>query len=267
MMTLTAKRIEHLASSLAASNDADVTTAIKRYDVETKVAIRLAIELQREAQGIQAKAADVPGRQIGEQDGSYWLRRMGVTGPITQREIENRMTAAGLEPHVRIECKLECVERRWMSKGLGYRLSAAGLATDQVQDDSLASDHSVVNYGPEALSLQMAGLYRRANLLEDHSYSKSEVDLALSSSDLSITQRMAIRHSLAMRHQLRASGVDTLATLNERLTALRMLQRQRPSMEGKGVYTMRASAAGKPASDKILRDHRTGKPVTLTFLP
>jgi hypothetical protein len=267
MMPLTAKRIEHLACQLAGRTDQDVTHAIRVYDVETKIAIRHAIAMQQEAQGIQARAAAVPGRRLGEQDGSYWLRRLGVTGPITQKQLEDKMTAAALEPHIRVECKLECMERRWLSQGLGYRLSAAGLATDQVRDDRLASDHSVIDYGPPPLSLEMFGLFNRAGLQENRTYAPHEVDELLRNSDLTTLQKIACRQELAMRHQLRASGVDMVATLNEQLTTLRQLQR-RPSMEGTGAYTMQASA--EPThhrGPKVLIDKSTGQPAVLRFEP
>jgi hypothetical protein len=135
---------------------------------------------------------------------------MHIYGPLSQQELETRMAEEHLDPRIRMECKIECEQRRWLAPSLGYRANAAGeLAT--------------VDYGPEPLSLQMAGLYRRVGLREQGSYSQQEVDEALSSSDLNVSQRMAIRHSLAMRRQVRASGRDTL---DKQLTALRALQRR-----------------------------------------
>jgi hypothetical protein len=74
-MTLTPKRIEGIARELAARSDPDVTQAIRRYAPEEKIALRQAIEMQRQAQGINLDGAvEVPGRRFGEQNGSYWLR-------------------------------------------------------------------------------------------------------------------------------------------------------------------------------------------------
>jgi hypothetical protein len=249
-MTLTAKRIEHLARELAARSDRDVTETIKQYDPEEKIALKHAIAMQREARGISMDgAAEVPGRRLGEQDGSFWLRRLNIHGPIDLKTLEARMTTAGLTPELRIEIKSEAIERRWLSPM--YRVSAMGeLSTDQVRDGRLASDQAAIDYGPEPLSLEMAGLYRRAGLQEDRTYSAQEVDSALSNSDLTTMHRIAVRHSLGTR-----------------LAALRTLQRQRPSMAGKGTYTMEARAAGKPSAGKILRDPKSGKAATLTFFP
>jgi hypothetical protein len=265
-MTLTAKRLEVMAQELAARSDRDVTAAIKRYDPEDKIALKHAIQMQREAQGISLDgAAEVPGRRIGEMDGSYWLRHLGVHGPIDLKTLEAKMAAASLEPGLRIEIKCEAIERGWLSKMLGYRLAAQGeLQTDQDGRPlgRMATDEATVNHGPEPLSLEMAGLYRRAGLQEDGSYAQHEVDQAFANSDLTTLQKMAVRHSLAMRRQVRASG---LSTLDERLAALRALPRQRPSMEGKAGHTMRANADDH-ARVKLLVD-RHGRPRVLRSYP
>jgi hypothetical protein len=261
-MTLTAKRIEAMARELAASSDKHVTEAIKRYDPEAKIAIRHAIQMQREAQGITLDgAAAVPGRRVGEQDGSYWLRRLSVYGPIDLKTLEAKMTAAALAPGLRIEIKCEAIERGWLSKMLGYRLAAQGeLQTDQDGRPlgRMATDDATINYGPGPLSLQMAGLYRRAGLREDGSYSQGEVDERLGTSDLTPLQRMAIRQELHTRRQVRASTLDTW---DDRLAALRQRQRQRPSLEGKGVHTMQASAEVQPHGTLLIDEN--GQPRTL----
>jgi hypothetical protein len=96
-MTLTPRRIERMASELAARSDRDVAEAIKRYDAQDKIALKHAIQMQREAQGITLDgAAEVPGRRLGEQDGSYWLRRLNVHGPIDLKTLEAKMTEANL---------------------------------------------------------------------------------------------------------------------------------------------------------------------------
>jgi hypothetical protein len=261
MMTLTAKRIEHLAHELVGCSDQDITTAIKRYDPEDKIAVRLAIELQREAQGIQAKAAEPVGRRFGEQDGSWWLRRLNIDGPIDVKTLEAKMSEAALGPELRIAIKCEAMERRWLSKGLGYRISAAELATDQVREDRLASDHAVIDYGLPPLSLEMFGLFNRASLQENHTYAPHEVDELLRNSDLTTLQRMALRQELHMRRQVRASKRDTL---DEKLEALRQIHHQRRSLEGQSARTMRASA--EPSSRRILRD-QSGKPIIMKFVP
>jgi hypothetical protein len=267
-MTLTPGRIEVMARELAARSDRDVAEAIKRYDAQDKIALKHAVQMAREAQGITLDgAAEVPGRRIGEQDGAYWLRRLNVHGPIDLKTLEAKMTAAGLKPELRIEIKCEAIERKWLAPSLGYRVTAAGeLATDQDGRPlgRMASDDAAINYGPPPLSLEMAGLFTRAGLREDRSYSQQEVDETLWTSDLSPMQKMACRQELHMRRQLRASGLDTL---HERLAALRQRQHRQSSMQGRGVHTIQASAAVEPQSNKILRDLRTGEPVTLTFLP
>jgi hypothetical protein len=256
-MTLTAKRLEVMAHELAARSDRDITAVIKQYDPESRIAIRQAIALQREAQGITLDgAAEVPGRRVGEQDGSYWLRRMNIHGPITQQELENRMASEHLEPRIRIECKIECEQRKWLAPSVGYRVTAAGdLATDQDGRPlgRMATDEARFDYAPEPLSLEMATLFNRAGLREDRTYATHEIDQAFAGSDLTTLQKMAVRHSLAMHRQVRASALDTL---DERLAALRALPRQRHSLEGKSGHTIRASAA-------VLMDPKTGKPAVL----
>jgi hypothetical protein len=203
---MTAKRIEGLSRELAARSDRDVTAAIKQYDPETKIAVRHAISLQREAQGIQAKADDPPGRRLGEQNGSYWLRRLNVHGSIALKTLEAKMAEAGLETGLRMEIKCEAIERGWLSQGLGYRVSAGSEIGSQA-----------------LLSVEMAALYRRVGLQEDGTYTRGDIDERLATSDLSVTQKMAIRGELVLRQQLRASGLDTL---HEKLTALHALQRR-----------------------------------------
>jgi hypothetical protein len=56
MMSLLPQRIERLAGELAACNDQAVWEAIKPYDVDTRLAIKLAIGMQRQTRGIQAQA-------------------------------------------------------------------------------------------------------------------------------------------------------------------------------------------------------------------
>jgi hypothetical protein len=247
-MSLTTKRIEVMARELAACSAEEVSQAIKAYAPEERISIKHAIHMQREAQGITLDGvAEVPGRRLGEQDGSYWLRRMNIHGPLTQEALESKMAAAGLsEPRLHIECKLECMERGWLLRGLGY-------------------DEAGVNHGPEPLSVEMRALYRRAGLQADRTYTQQEVDQALWNSDLTTMHRMAVRQELHTRRQIRASALNVLG---ERLAALRELQRQRPSMEGKGMHTMQASA--EPTGRRrgaVLTDPRTGRPTVLTFLP
>jgi hypothetical protein len=222
-MTLSPKRIEAMARELAACNDQRVTEAIKQYDPETKIAIRQAVSMQREAQGIHLDgAAEVPGRHLGEQDGSYWLRRLNVEGPIDLKTLEAKMTAAGLQPGVRLEIKCEAIERGWLPKMLGYRVNAAGeLATDQDGRPigRLATDEARFDYGREPLSVEMAGLFRRASLREDDNYSQAEVNNLLQASDLTTMQRMAVRQELATRRQVSAAGAD-LESHTARMTAL-----------------------------------------------
>lgn len=160
-MHLTAQRIERLAHEPAARSDRDVTAAIKRHDPETRIAVRQAIQMQREAHGIQAKGAVPEGRRLGEQDGSYWLRHLNVHGPIDLKTLEAKMSVAGLEPSVRIEIKCEAIEWKWLAPSVGYRVTAAGeLATDQEGRPlgRLASDDATVDYRPGLLSLEMARL-------------------------------------------------------------------------------------------------------------
>jgi hypothetical protein len=232
-MSLTAKRIERLAHELAPRSDREVSQAINRFDVEEKIALRQAIAMQREAQGIHLDgAAEVPGRRPGEQNGAYWLRRLNVHGPIDLKTLEAKITAAGLQPGVRIEIKCEAIERKWLARGLGYRVSAAGeLATDQDgrPRGRMATDDS--QYQPETvpMSLEMSTLFKRAGLEEHRTYSPQEVDEALAGSDLSVMQRMAVRQELHTRRQLRASGLNTWEERFTRLHELnRRLQRQRP---------------------------------------
>jgi hypothetical protein len=199
---------------LVASSATAITKALEPYDPETRIALRHAVALQSEAQGIQAQASELPGRRLGEQNGSYWLRRLGVHGPIALKSLEAKLTAAGLEPGLRIEIKCEAIEQGWLSPMLGYWVNAAS---------ELATDDATVDHGPEPLSVEMRALYRRANLAEDRAYTPQEVDEALQISDLDATQRIAIRQELHSRRQLRASGLDTLA---KQLTALHVLQRR-----------------------------------------
>jgi hypothetical protein len=203
-MVMTPKRLGHLARDLAARSDQDITAAIQQYDPETKIAVRHAIDLQREARGIEAKADELPSRRLGEQNGSYFLRRLNVHGPIDLKTLEAKMTE--LEPGVRMEIKCTAMERGWLSQGLGYRVSAGSERENQAP-----------------LSVEMRALYRRVGLEADGSYAQGDIDERLGTSDLSVTQKMAIRGELALRQQLRASGVDTLA---EKLTALHALQRR-----------------------------------------
>ena len=216
MMSLSPQRLARLAHDLAAHPDHAVQQAITPYDVETRVAIRHAIAMAREAQGLTLDgAAEVPGRRLGEQDGSYWLRRLQVQGPIDPKTLEAKMSAAGLAPELRMEIKCEAMERRWLSRGLGYRVSAAS---------ELATDDATVTYGSEPLSVQMRGLYRRVGLEDDRSYTPQEINEALERSDLPPTYRMALRQELHLRRQVRASSHARLA---EQLATLRALQRRR----------------------------------------
>jgi hypothetical protein len=222
-MTLTPKRIEHLAHELAASSDQRVTQTIKQYDPETKIAIRQAISMARQAQGISMDAtAEVPGRHAGEQNGSYWLRRLDVDGPIDTKSLEAKMSTAGLGPELRVEIKCEAIERGWLSQGLGYRLAAQGkLQTDQDGRPigRMATDEARIDYGREPLSVEMRGLFRRAGLEENHHYSQAELNTLLQASDLTTMQRMAIRQELATRRQMLAAGAD-LESHTARMTAL-----------------------------------------------
>lgn len=233
-MILTAKRLEGLAYELAAHTDEEVTKAIRPYTPEEKIALRHAIALQREARGLSMDgAADVPGRRLAEQNGSYWLRRLHVHGPIDLKTLEAKMTEAGLAPELRIEIKCEAIERQWLAPMVGYRIAAMGeLATDQVRDDRLATDRATVTYGPPPLSLEMVGLFNRAGLREDRSYAPHEVDELLWNSDLTPMHRMAVRQELHTRQQLLASGRDTgddwstkVLALNHQMAALRRLVR------------------------------------------
>jgi hypothetical protein len=229
-MILTAKRIEGLAHELATRSDQAVREAIKQYDVDTRLALKLAIDLQRDARGMQAQADDPPGRHLGEQNGAYWLRRLNVHGPITQKSLEAKMTKAGLDTGIRIEVKLMAIEHGWLSQGLGYRMSAAGeLATDQNGRPlgRMATDSAAIDHRSEPVSVEMRSLYRRAGLQTDQTYSQQEINEALAQSDLPTVHTMALRQELHMRRQVRASSQDTLA---DRLTTLRALQRrlQRP---------------------------------------
>ena len=209
MMSLSPQRIERLAGELAARSGQAVLEAIKRYDVETKVAIRHAIGMQREAHGIQAQVAEPPTRRAGEQDGAYWCRRLKIHGPTTLLRVEAAMAAAQLPANVRIEVKTFAAEQGWLSPMLGHRLA----------DET------------PALSLEMAALYRAAHLSPDDVYTPQEVDAALAASLLATHETMALRTELVAHHQLTqaASGEarddwhQKAEALRDRLVRLRQL--------------------------------------------
>jgi hypothetical protein len=216
MMSLSLQRIERLAHELTARSDQAVLEAIKRYDVETKVAIRHAIGMQREAQGLQAQADEPSGRRPFEPDGAYWLRRLHSHGPIDLKALDVKLSVAGLEPRVRMEIKTEAVQRGWLAGGLGYRID-----------------------GPEdvaaPLAVAMRALYHRAGLEEDHLYTEAEVNERLQHPELDTEQRIALRGELALHHQICAAGDHTgddrltakITALGQQLAALRRLQHQR----------------------------------------
>jgi hypothetical protein len=203
MMSLSPQRLTRLARDLAAYTNQAVQEAITPYDVETRVAIQHAIGMQREAQGIQAKADAPPGRRPFEPDGVYWLRRLGIAGPIALPTLNAKLDAAGLTPEVRIEIKCTAIERQWLAPSVGYRATVA--------------------YSLEPLSVQMRGFYRRAGLAEDRTYTPEEVNEALAQSDLLMVHKVALREELHLRRQIRASSQDARA---EWLTTLHALQRR-----------------------------------------
>jgi len=212
-MTLTAKRIEHLARELAARSDQAIRQAISEYDPESRLALKIAVTMARRSRGISAQTDDAPqGRRAGEQDGAYWVRQLGIDGPIDIRSLEAKLAAADVPTHVGVEVKSELADRQWLaSGGFGYRAPA--------RDD-------------QPLSLEMAGLYRAAGLEPDGLYTPREVDEALAASSLAMHERMAIRTEMGARSQVSAAGSDAVddwqtkvQMLNHRMAALRRLVR------------------------------------------
>jgi hypothetical protein len=202
MDTLSPQRLEQLAAQLASKPDAAIREAIKGFAIDDRLALKLAIDLARTTRGLTAQAEETPSsRHVFEQDGSYHLRRLGVTGPLSLPDLEARMTAAGLPPEIRVACKVEAEQRKWLPPSLGHRLAAT--------DDA------------PPLSLEMNTLFHRVGLDPDHSYSQAELDAVFEGSDLAVHERMAIRGELALRHRLRASGGKARDDWHQKAEALR----------------------------------------------
>jgi hypothetical protein len=88
----------------------------------------------------------------------------------------------------------------------GRRLSAqGGLATDQLRHDGLATDRPEARYNPrtESVGGAMGTWLRKAGLSVDRAYSQTEIDEALGRSPLDVTEKIAVRHELAMRGRVR----------------------------------------------------------------
>jgi hypothetical protein len=210
MDTLSPQRLEQLAAQLASKPDAAIREAIKGYTIDDRLALKLAIDLARTTRGLTAQADEPPGRRPFEQNGEYWCRHLGVDGPTTLKALDEKLSAAGLEASVRIECKTFAMEQGWLSPGLGHRIEA----------------HKDV----PLLSVEMAGVFRAAGLDPDASYTPQEVDEALATSQLAVHEKMALRTEMAARH--RVTGSDTMGdwqtkvqVLHQRMAALRRLVR------------------------------------------
>ena len=86
-------------------------------------------------------------------------------------------------------------------------LAAAGeMATDQAHDDRLATD--TARYQPETapVSREVQAWMRKAGLDVTKAYSEPELDAALSSANLGLMERIAIKTTLRERRQLSAAS-------------------------------------------------------------
>lgn len=117
------------------------------------------------------------------------------------------ITAALQRLHLDPETKI-AVRHQIQAQAVERRMSAQGLATDQgLTFGELATDRHQHQPETPPLGAEMRALYRKARLDPSRAYSQAEVDQALADSGLDVTSRIALKTELAMRQQVRASGV------------------------------------------------------------
>jgi hypothetical protein len=131
------------------------------------------------------------------------LRELGITGPVSLDDFEQKMDAMNWPPTMRIAAKIQCQQRGWLSYGAGHRMSAqTGLATDQDYAlGSLATDRS--QYHTPTPTSEATRLLERAKLPPTRSYSLAEVEDKLGAAGYAVEQRMTCKVELSSLGLLR----------------------------------------------------------------
>jgi hypothetical protein len=180
---------------------------------------------------------DLMTKQFKDLMASAAVRRFSTEQDLDRWLDEHRIT----DPELRIAVKLQLqAAGRWQPEG--RRMSAVGLATDQVRDAGLATDRA--RYAPPTppVTPAMATWLRKAGLSLDLSYTDDQVTQALTRAGLDTLARMSVKAELYDRGLIRAASAAPRGTLQAARDMRAQAERPRP----------------------ILR-HPDGTPRTLTF--